>query len=55
MPAYTLGQLRNILGDYAAPGESDFTALMRQVMPRMNAMGLWKSMPSQIVVAVAPN
>lgn len=53
MPAYTIGQLRNILGDYAPPGGGDFTALMRQVLPRMNAMGLWRDSAYEISLSGA--
>lgn len=48
MPAYTLAQLRDILGDYSEPGGGNFTARMRQVLPRMNAMGLWRDSAYEI-------
>lgn len=41
MPAHTVSQLEDILGEYVKPGGS-FTAALSQVLPRLYEMGLWR-------------
>ena len=48
MPAHTLAQLEVILGEYTVPGGMSFASAMGQVLPRMNALGLWRDMAYEI-------
>jgi hypothetical protein len=47
MPAYTVDQLRPILGSYVEPS-GDFTAALAQVLPRLYALGMWRDLVYQV-------
>lgn len=48
MAAYTLAQLESILGYVVEQGGDMFATKMRQVLPRLNDMGLWKDMAYEV-------
>jgi len=48
MPSYTVAQLEGILGAYVAPGAADFTAALRQVLPRLHDIGLWRDLAYEV-------
>lgn len=48
MAAHTLSQLETILGYVVEEGGDTFAARMRQVLPRMNDMGLWRDMAYEV-------
>lgn len=48
MPSYTVTQLEDILGAYVPPGDSDFSAALKQVLPRLHAIGLWRDLAYEV-------
>lgn len=48
MAAHTLAQLESILGYVVEEGGDMFATRMRQVLPRMNDMGLWRDMAYEV-------
>lgn len=48
MPSYTVAQLEEILGAYVPPGSSDFASGLRQVLPRLHDIGLWRDLAYEV-------
>lgn len=48
MPSYTVAQLEGILGAYVPPGDADFTSALKQVLPRLHAIGLWRDLAYEV-------
>lgn len=48
MPSYTVAQLEGILGAYVPPGDSDFTSALKQVLPRLHDIGLWRDLAYEV-------
>lgn len=48
MPSYTVTQLEGILGAYVPPGAADFTSALKQVLPRLHDIGLWRDLAYEV-------
>lgn len=48
MPAHTVAQLEGILGEYVDPRKPNFTRALKQVLPRIYAMGTWRDTTEEI-------
>ena len=48
MPSYTVAQLEEILGTYVPTEGADFMLALRQVLPRLYAIGLWRDLAYEV-------
>ena len=48
MHAHTVAQLQDTLGEYIEPNGKSFTQALRQVLPRLYQMGLWRDLTYEV-------